>query len=288
MVDTAMKTSGRPATGGQRNRRFLSGSGLRRRVGVAALTGLATVLLGSATANAAVPTPFVSTSTSESGGGTVGNGTVLNVTFNQTPVLAGSYSLMLTDGSTVDTLSSAAGTLSASVNGTSIAFTVHVGTSLSLSVLEVLGSTGVSNASGNPWDLIASGQVDKSYVLAAPDQVTVNYNEPVTVAAPYSLTLSEGSSSAVIDHSDTTVSGSGTATLTFTLTGAPHGIGGRGRACGDRFDGNHGGAAAVTSDSVTPPVHHVRRHRLHARLRWIELLDRVRALRARRRRMSSM
>ena len=249
MVDTAMKTSGRPATGGQRNRRFLSGSGLRRRVGVAALTGLATVLLGSATANAAVPTPFVSTSTSESGGGTVGNGTVLNVTFNQTPVLAGSYSLMLTDGSTVDTLSSAAGTLSASVNGTSIAFTVHVGTSLSLSVLEVLGSTGVSNASGNPWDLIASGQVDKSYVLAAPDQVTVNYNAPVTVWSPYSLTLSEGSSSAVIDNTDTTVSGSGTATLTFTLTGAPHGSV---AADGPVVTASTGiTAATVTSDSVS-------------------------------------
>ena len=65
-------------------------------------------------------------------------------------MLAGSFSLTLTDGSSVDTLNSAAGTLSASVRGTSIAFTVHGGTSLSLSVLEILGSTGVNDSSGNP------------------------------------------------------------------------------------------------------------------------------------------
>ena len=188
---------------------------------VLALTGL--MLTSSGSAAAAVVRPLVSTSTSDSGGATVVDGTVLTVEFNETPVLAGSYSLTLTDGSTADTLSSAAGTLSASVTGTRIAFTVHGATGLSLSLLEILASTGVTDASGHPWDLIASGQVDKSFMLAATDQVTVNYNEPVTVAASYSLTLSEGSGSAVIDNANSTVSGGGTATLTFTLSGSPSG-----------------------------------------------------------------
>jgi hypothetical protein len=195
-----------------------------------ALVGLSTVfaIAGlmfafSGAAAAAVTTPLVSTSMSNSGSGSAGNGTMLSVTFNETPILASSYSLTLADGSHVATLSSTAGTLSAAVNGTSIAFTVHGATSLSLSVLEIVGSTGVNDASGNPWDLVASGQVDKSYILAQGDQVTVNYNNPVTVATSYSLTLSEGSGSAVIDNSDSTVSGSGTATLTFTLTGSPNG-----------------------------------------------------------------
>jgi hypothetical protein len=116
------------------------------------------------------------------------------------------------------------------VSGSNVVFTVHgapsmsVGSSLSLSVpLEILGSTGVNDSSGNPWDLVASGQVDKSYVLSSGDQVTVNYNETVTVASSYSLTLTEGSGSAVIDQGDSSVSGSGTATLIFTLTGSPSG-----------------------------------------------------------------
>jgi hypothetical protein len=97
--------------------------------------------------------------------------------------------------------------LTAVVSGSNVVFTVHgapsmsVGSSLSLSVpLEILGSTGVNDSSGNPWDLVASGQVDKSYVLSSGDQVTVNYNETVTVASSYSLTLTEGSGSAVIDQ----------------------------------------------------------------------------------------
>src|SRR5579863_1492167 len=118
---------------------------------VLALTGL--MFTSSGSAAAAVARPLVSTSTSDSGGATVGDGTVLTVEFNETPVLAGSYSLTLTDGSTADTLSSAAGTLSASVTGTRIAFTVHGATGLSLSLLEILASTGVSDASGHPWDL---------------------------------------------------------------------------------------------------------------------------------------
>jgi len=188
---------------------------------VVAIAGVMLVFSGAAAA--AVTTPLVSTSASSSSGGSVGNGTVLSVTFNETPVLAASYSLTLADGSHVATLSSTAGTLSAAANGTSIAFTVHGATSLSSSVLEIVGSTGVNDASGNPWDLIASGQIDKSFVLSAGDQVTVNYDRAVTVASSYSLTLSEGSGSAVITNGDSTVSGSGTATLTFTLTGNPSG-----------------------------------------------------------------
>ncbi len=115
----------------------------------------------SSAASAAVTTPLVSTSTSDSGGSMVGNNTVLSVTFSAAPVLASSYSLTLTDGSHVATLSTAAGTLSAAVSGTSIAFTVHGATNLSLSVLEILAATGVSDSSGNPWNLVASGQIDK-------------------------------------------------------------------------------------------------------------------------------
>ena len=118
-------------------------------------------------AGATVAIPLVSVSTSESAGSAVGDGTVLSVTFNEAPVLASSYSLTLTDGADVGTLSSASGNLSAAVNGNSIAFTVHggpsmsAGSSLSLSVLELLAATGVSDANGNPWDLVASGEIDK-------------------------------------------------------------------------------------------------------------------------------
>ncbi|MGH2851360.1 MAG: hypothetical protein ACRDLP_12155, partial [Solirubrobacteraceae bacterium] len=107
-------------------------------------------------------TLLVSTSTSDSGGSVVGNGTVLTVGFNEAPVLSGSYSLTLTDGSHVVTLSSAAGTLTGVATGTSVAFTVHGVTSLALSELEVLASSGVSDGSGNAWDLVASGQVDEA------------------------------------------------------------------------------------------------------------------------------
>ena len=116
----------------------------------------------STAAGAAVGTPLVSTVTSNSGGSKVGAGTTLSVTFNETPALAGSYSLTLTDGSHVATLNSRTGTLSASASGARIVFTVHAPTSLSLSVLEILAATGVTDGSGNPWDLVASGQVDKA------------------------------------------------------------------------------------------------------------------------------
>jgi hypothetical protein len=129
------------------------------------LAGLASAL--PSRAGAAVATPLVSVSTSQSAGTVVGDGTVLSVTFNATPALASSYSLTLTDGAGVGALSSAAGDLSASVSGNRIDFTVHggpamsVGSSLSLTVLEILAATGVTDAAGNPWNLVASGQVDK-------------------------------------------------------------------------------------------------------------------------------
>jgi hypothetical protein len=181
-----------------------------------AIAGLMFAFSGAA--GAAVTTPLVSTSTSASG-------TALHVTYNETPVLGGSYSLTLTDGSHVATFSSGAGTLSAAVNGMSIDFTVHGGSSVSLSSLvEVLGSTGVSDGSGNPWDLVASGQVGKAYLVARGDQVIITYNEPVNVGSSYSFTLHEGSGSAVIDNGNSNVAaGNGTATVTYDVTSNPSG-----------------------------------------------------------------
>ena len=135
------------------------------RARLAFLTLLASVGLMvafSSAAAAAAATPLVSASTSETGTGTVGNGTVLTVTFNATPVLASAYSLTLTDGANVATLSSTAGTLSAAVSGRSIAYTVRTATPLSLSVLEILAATGVSDGSGHAWNLLVSGEVDKA------------------------------------------------------------------------------------------------------------------------------
>ena len=133
------------------------------RLGLATAVALVGLFAFSGAAAAAATTPLVSTATSESPtSGTVGTGTVLTVTFNRAPVLASSYSLTLADGVHVATISSAAGTLSAVANGTSIAFTVHTSTTnLSLSILEIVAATGVSDASANPWNLVASGQVDK-------------------------------------------------------------------------------------------------------------------------------
>src|ERR1019366_261559 len=147
-------------------RRCVSGRATPRRAFVtAALLALgiaaAVLVMPAAAADAAVPVPLVSTATSDSGGAAVTDGTTLTVTFSQPPVLASSYSLTLTDGSDVGTLSSTAGNLSAAVvTGSSIAFTVHgapsmsVGSGLSLSVpLEILESTGVSDGSGDGWNL---------------------------------------------------------------------------------------------------------------------------------------
>jgi len=127
----------------------------------------AVVVMPAATADAAVPVPLVSTTTSTSAGAVVTDGTTLTVNFNKTPVLADSYSLTLTDGTDVGTLSTTAGSLTGVAGvGASIVFTVHgapamsVGSALSLSVpLEILETTGVSDGSGDGWDLVASGQV---------------------------------------------------------------------------------------------------------------------------------
>jgi hypothetical protein len=182
-----------------------------------AIAGLMFAFSSAAGAAGATP-PLVSTSTSASG-------TALSVTYNEAPVLAASYSLTLTDGSNTATFSSATGALSASINGSTIAFTVHGATAVSLSSLvEVLGSTGVSDGAGNPWDLAASGQVDKAYILTSGDKVVVTYSEPVNVSpSSYSLTLQEGSGSAVINQGNSNVSGSGTSTITYNVTGNPTG-----------------------------------------------------------------
>ena len=127
----------------------------------------AVLVMPAAAADAAVSVPLVSTATSVSAGAAVTGGTTLTVTYNEPPVLADSYSLTLTDGTDVGTLSTTAGTLSGVVvGGSSVVFTVHgapamsVGSALSLSVpLEILETTGVSDSSGDGWDLVASGQV---------------------------------------------------------------------------------------------------------------------------------
>ena len=221
MAELAVR-SWRPASGFRaRTRKTTRTAALRR----ASLTLLSTALAiaglmvaFSSAAGAAVATPLVSTATSASG-------TSLHVTYNETPVLASSYSLTLTDGTHVDTLSSAAGTLSASISGTTINFTDQGSTSVSLcSLVEILGSTGISDASGNAWDLVASGQVDKFYLLKAGDSVAVTYNEPVTVGGSYSFTLSEGSASTTIDNGNSNVAGgNGSSTITYDLTNDPSG-----------------------------------------------------------------
>jgi hypothetical protein len=96
---------------------------------------------------------------------TVGTGVELAAAFNQAPVLASGWSVTLTDGADEATLSSADAT--ASVNGSTITFTMTsaptltVGTSLALSHLEVLSSSGIT-AGADPWDLIMSGVVDNA------------------------------------------------------------------------------------------------------------------------------
>jgi hypothetical protein len=135
---------------------------LGARLALLTLFAIAGLMFAFSGAAAAAGTTLVSASTSETGSGSVGAGTVLTVTFSEAPVLASSYSLTLTDGASVATLSSTAGTLSAVVSGTSIAYTVNTATSLSLSVLEILAATGVSDGSGNAWNLLVSGEVDKA------------------------------------------------------------------------------------------------------------------------------
>jgi len=182
-------------------------------------------------ASAAVPTPLYSTSTNTlPSSGSLTAGTVLQVNFNEPPVLASAYSLTLTDGTNTGTLSTADGSLAASVSGDSIVYTVTKNPVLngfnpvSLSNMEILSETGVTDGAGNPWNLAASGEVDKYYLLGSNDQIQVVFNEVVTVGSTWSLSLanSVGSNTGSISNTDATVAGSGTTTLTFTLTGAPH------------------------------------------------------------------
>lgn len=193
---------------------------------LACASSLAGFAFASPAALAAAPGGgLVSTQTSETGSGAIGPGTTLGVTFNEPPVLAASYSLTLTDGTHTAQFSSA-GSLTGKVSGDLITFTVGgaAPATLSRTNLEVLAASGVSDASGNPWNLIASGQTDKAYVLRAGDAVNVTYNEPVAVNSPYSLTLSEGTSTGIIGTAQgdiASVTGAGTRTLTFTLGGSP-------------------------------------------------------------------
>jgi hypothetical protein len=188
-----------------------------------AVTVTAALFGTSGPASAAGGGPFV-TATSETGSGTVGAGKTFHATYSSTPVLAGSYGITLTDGIGVGTLSTADGNLSAVVSGNGVIFTalgpplMSAGASLSLSrPLEVLSSTGVTDASGDPWNLPASGQIDNFAVLLSGDDLAVTFDEAVTVGA-YSVQVQEGASSATIDASNSTASGTGTATITFHLT----------------------------------------------------------------------
>ena len=111
------------------------------------------------------------------------------------------------------------------------------------------GSTGVSDASGNAWDLVASGQVDKYYLLKAGDSVAVTYNEPVTVGGSYSFTLSEGSASTTINNGNSHVAGgNGTSTITYDLTSTPSG---NVAADGPIASGTNGVTAAIVGSGDT-------------------------------------
>ena len=98
------------------------------------------LLIGASAASAAGGSTLVSISTTESGGSVVAPGTVLRVTFNEA---AGAGGLLQPDADRRVArrhAQHAAGNLSAAVSGTtSVSFTVHGATSLSLSVLEILG-----------------------------------------------------------------------------------------------------------------------------------------------------
>jgi hypothetical protein len=231
-------------------RRTRTGSGARTsalravRLGLTTAVAVAGLMFAfSSAAGAAVATPLVSTSTSASG-------TALSVTYNEAPVLGASYSLTLADGSQVATFSSGAGSLTGSVSGNTINFTIHGTSSVSLgSLVEILGSTGVSDAAGNPWDLVASGQVDKSAVVAAGDSVNVTYNEPVTVGGTYSFTLKEGSASTTINNGNSSVAGgNGTATITYAINSNPSGTV---AADGPTASGTSGVSSAIVGSGDT-------------------------------------
>lgn len=221
----------RTASGGHASRATLGALASKRaRLGVvlaAAVVGILTIAPGAFAAT----TPLVSTSTSAPTSGTVGAGTALVVNFNEAPVLASSYSLTLADGSDSGTLSTADGNLSATVSGNQITFTAlgaPAGGTINLGVpVEILSATGVSDGSGNQWNLAASGQADKPEALSAGDQVVVTYNQAVTVPGDFSLSIAEGSMQAIIGHDSTEDNASASVsgdTVTYTVTNTPDGV----------------------------------------------------------------
>ena len=140
---------------------------------VTALSAFAPTLSAFAPTASATPAQLVSTDTAECPatngctGSSLATGMVLAVTFNQAPSVTAPFSLTLTDGANKGTVSSSDAT--AAINGSTATFTLtaapvmSVGTTLSLSNLEILTATGVSSASG-AWNLIASGQIDMANV----------------------------------------------------------------------------------------------------------------------------
>jgi hypothetical protein len=205
--------TGRSEFGGRAGRASLHALASKRGLlSLVLAAGFVGILTGAPASAFAATTPLVSTSTSHSGGGDIGNGTTLTVNFNEAPTLAGSYGLTLADGNDTGTLSTADGNLSASVSGDSITFTAHgapVGSPGTINLgnpVEILSATGISDGSGNPWDLVASGEIDERLLLAGGDQIVVTYDEPVTAdPTSFSLDLTEGKFSATIDQSNATI-----------------------------------------------------------------------------------
>ncbi len=123
---------------------------------------------------AALPTPLVSTATAECPpvptgcvGTALGVGHVLTVTFNEAPAVTSTFALLLTDGTNQGTINSTNAT--AVVAGSTITYTLtgapvmQTGTQLSLTTLEILAQSGVTAVSdGTAWNLVASGEVNKS------------------------------------------------------------------------------------------------------------------------------
>ena len=146
----------------------------------ATLIGIAPPAAHALSGGGSPPTPFVSTATAECpalptgcAGSTLAAGQVLTVTFNQAPVVATSFVLSLTDGTNQGTLDQSDS--SAVVAGSTITYTLtgaptmQTGSQLSLSTLEILSAGGVTaQGTGTPWNLIASGEVNKNGAVCAP------------------------------------------------------------------------------------------------------------------------
>ena len=140
---------------------------------VALLAGalaLGSVMIGitSPPAGAASAATLVSTSTTECGavsgcsGTTLTAGDALAVTFNETPAVASSFSLTLTDGTNLGMFNQT--NAAAGILGSTVTFTLAAGAP-NLSVtkpLEVLSETGITaQGDGSTWNLVVSGEADK-------------------------------------------------------------------------------------------------------------------------------